>query len=109
MIICSNVLNLRSRRPVVGGSKKKISQPAAGLTNRVPVRDSRAGTPWIWVDGMKPASTTSSNDNFFFWFTWEFYHAGPPKNKLSILCGGGKCLSSRDNLRLLRIRFALDY
>src|ERR1700678_3986936 len=45
LIICSNVLYLVFRSPVPKVSFFFCLQPAAGLTNRVPVRDSRDGTP----------------------------------------------------------------
>jgi len=44
-VLCSDVPNLRSRGPVLQGSIFFFSPLAAGLTNRVPVRDSRAGAP----------------------------------------------------------------
>jgi hypothetical protein len=44
--ICSMILNLVVRVPVVEASNFFFSQSAAGLTNRVPVRDFRAGTPF---------------------------------------------------------------
>ena len=44
--ICSSVLNLMARGPVVEASIF-FSQFAAGLTNRVPVQDSRAGNPLL--------------------------------------------------------------
>ena len=44
-IICSNALKLVSQVPVVEVSIYLFSRPAAGLTNRVPVRDSRGPAP----------------------------------------------------------------
>ena len=45
--ICYSILNLMVQGPVVKASIFFFSQPEAGLTNRLPVRDSRAGTPLV--------------------------------------------------------------
>ena len=74
----SNVLGFAFRGPVPEASFFFFfSQPVAGLTNRVPVRDSRARAPWVMPLTCRACHCT--NDANTFWSTGQSLFLPPSR------------------------------